>query len=87
MQLIGAEAGQQTDDASTRRSSLVGAALVPSLGHTASELAKERSFCNPEDTEEAAAIGRQASGTPLHDLGCVGSIWFDAGAVVAPRLC
>lgn len=46
---------------STRRSSLVGQALVPSLSSTASELAKERSFCNPEDTEEAAAVGRQAS--------------------------
>lgn len=68
MQRTGAEAGRQTEDSSTRRSSLVGAALVPSLGSTASELAKERSFCNPEDTEEAADIGRQASGTLLHDL-------------------
>ncbi len=53
--------GLAMDEAGGRRSSLVGQALVPSPSNAVSELHKERSFCNPEDTEEAAAIGRQVS--------------------------
>ncbi|KAA6425361.1 MAG: hypothetical protein FRX49_04854, partial [Trebouxia sp. A1-2] len=51
--------GLALGEAGGRRSSLVGQALVPSPSNVVSELHKERSFCNPEDTEEAAAIGRQ----------------------------
>ena len=59
------------DEAGGRRSSLVGQALVPSPGNAVSELHKERSFCNPEDTEEAAAIGRQVSSCLTLKFKCV----------------
>lgn len=66
--LPGDEEGQHDQESSsTRRTSLAGQALIPALSNAASELAKERSFCNPEDTEEAAAIGRQVSAVPMHD--------------------
>ncbi|KAL0052945.1 hypothetical protein WJX82_010178 [Trebouxia sp. C0006] len=55
----GGDEGVGMDEAGGRRSSLVGQALVPSPSNAVSEVHKERSFCNPEDTEEAAAIGRQ----------------------------
>lgn len=58
------EEGTEEEEAGCRRSSLVGQALVPCPTDTASELCKERSFCNPEDTEEAAAIGRQVCCAP-----------------------
>ena len=64
------EGGTQEEEAGCRRSSLVGQALVPCPTDTASELCKERSFCNPEDTEEAAAIGRQVSCVPCQNLSC-----------------
>ena len=56
----GNEEGLDTEDSVPRRTSLVGQALVPSpsAGPTA-DLSQERSFCNPEDTEEAVATGRQ----------------------------
>ena len=78
----GVEEGQQHDE-SGRRSSLAGQALVPSLSNTASELAKERSFCNPEDTEEAAAIGRQACALPFMTWCCNGSSCISAGLMMS----
>lgn len=57
----GGDEGVALDEAGGRRSSLVGQALVPSPNNAVSALHRERSFCNPEDTEEAAAIGRQVS--------------------------
>ncbi|KAL0037443.1 hypothetical protein WJX79_008419 [Trebouxia sp. C0005] len=56
---VSGDEGLALGEAGGRRSSLVGQALVPSPSNVVSELHKERSFCNPEDTEEAAAIGRQ----------------------------
>lgn len=64
MLLAVGEEGTEEEEAGPRRSSLVGQALVPCPTDTASELCRERSFCNPEDTEEAAAIGRQVCCVP-----------------------
>ena len=44
---------------------------MPSFSNAISELHKERSFCNPEDTEEAAAIGRQVSSCLALKFKCV----------------
>ncbi len=63
----GGDEGVGMEEAGGRRSSLVGQALVPSPSNAVSELHKERSFCNPEDTEEAAAIGRQVSSCLMID--------------------
>jgi len=68
MRDVGGDEGQAMDAAGGRRSSLVGQALIPSPSDAVSELHKERSFCNPEDTEEAAAIGRQVSSSLVHNF-------------------